>query len=350
MFHSTLPQPGRKLGGVEVFVHRLTEKLIERGHDLTVFSLSCAPPNANYEANWPLKPIPDRSAARRLIELPVRLNGIPTSELDILHLHGSDWFYIRRSAPTMRSFYGSALLEARHATRLRRTATQLAVFPLELCSARIATRAYSVGPGWRRLYKLSGELNCGVEVPDHAPDVRTGPPSILFVGTWEGRKRGRFLYDLFLHTIRPRIPDAELWMVSDSCVETQGIRWIKSPSDAELVDLYRRAWVFCLPSTYEGFGIPYIEAMSQGTPVVATANPGACYVLDSGRAGLLASDDTLRDVLVRVLSDCALRDSLSCAGRARALDFVWDRVLDDHESAYEATILAWGDRKVCRSS
>ena len=41
-------------------------------------------------------------------------------------------------------------------------------------------------------------------------------------------------------------------------------------SDAELVDLYRSSWLFCLPSSYEGFGIPYAEAMANGCPVVAT--------------------------------------------------------------------------------
>ena len=44
-------------------------------------------------------------------------------------------------------------------------------------------------------------------------------------------------------------------------------------SDEELARLYARAWVFCLPSSYEGFGIPYAEAMSAGLPVVATPKP-----------------------------------------------------------------------------
>ena len=341
MFHSTLPQPGRKVGGVEVFVHRLTEKLIERGHELTVFSLSNAPPNASYETMWLGRPIPERSTMRRLIELPARLNGIPTSNLDILHLNGDDWFYICRSIPTMRSFYGSALLEACHATRLRRMASQLAVFPLELIAARLATSSYSVGPGWGRLYKLSGELDCGVDIPDEVPMERSGSPSILFVGTWEGRKRGRFLREVFEREIRPRVLDAELWMVSDVCGQADGIQWFNAPSDTELVELYRRAWVFCLPSTYEGFGIPYIEAMAQGTPVVASPNSGARYVLDSGRAGLIADDGTLGDALVRVLSDAQLRQHLSAAGQVRAFDFAWDRVVGAHEAAYQQTLAVW---------
>ena len=56
-------------------------------------------------------------------------------------------------------------------------------------------------------------------------------------------------------------------------------------SDADLIAAYQRAWVFCLPSDYEGFGIPYAEAMSCGLPVVATRNLGARYVTDEGRAG-----------------------------------------------------------------
>ena len=53
-----------------------------------------------------------------------------------------------------------------------------------------------------------------------------------------------------------------------------GITVLGRLDDEELAREYRAAWVFCLPSSYEGFGIPYAEAMASGTPVVATPNPG----------------------------------------------------------------------------
>ncbi len=51
----------------------------------------------------------------------------------------------------------------------------------------------------------------------------------------------------------------------------------------KLCELYQRAWILCLPSTYEGFGVPYIEAMASGTVAVASPNPGAKEILDNGK-------------------------------------------------------------------
>src|SRR5207253_306790 len=85
-------------------------------------------------------------------------------------------------------------------------------------------------------------------------------------------------------------------------------------SDEELAELYRRAWVFCLPSTYEGFGIPYVEAMASGCPVIATANQGAVEITENGRFGVLAEEHQLGEVLVRLLKSSEERDRLSAAG------------------------------------
>lgn len=49
-----------------------------------------------------------------------------------------------------------------------------------------------------------------------------------------------------------------------------GVRVLGKVSLERLTEFYRRAWLFCLPSSYEGFGVPYIEAMASGTAVVAT--------------------------------------------------------------------------------
>ncbi len=67
----------------------------------------------------------------------------------------------------------------------------------------------------------------------------------------------------------------------------EGVTVLGRLSDDELADEYGRAWVFCLPSSYEGFGIPYAEAMTAGLPVVATPNVGARYVTDEGAVGSL---------------------------------------------------------------
>lgn len=341
MFSSSLPEPGRKPGGVDVLVERLVAQLVRRGHEVRTYSYS-PPPDGFAGRHEQLRP-PSLAHRRlgRLIIVPALLNGLDTRGLDVLHLHGDDWFYVRRRLPTVRTFYGSALEEARSATRWRRRASQAAVFGLELIAARLATATYGLIPGDGSRYGERGALGCGVDPPpDPAPD-RSAAPTVLFVGTWEGRKRGRFLAEVFTSHVLPVLPDAQLWMVSDTVCPGPGIRAYQCPSDAELLDLYRRAWAFCLPSTYEGFGIPYLEAMSAGTPVVATPNPGARHLLDGGRAGELVADPDLGGALVRVLSDPEYRQRLAERGRERAREFTWTAVVDAHERAYDDAIGRW---------
>ncbi|MEI5579328.1 glycosyltransferase, partial [Streptomyces brasiliscabiei] len=84
----------------------------------------------------------------------------------------------------------------------------------------------------------------------------------------------------FQREVLPHIPDARLEMVCRDAPPDPGpgVEVLGALNDEELVAAYQRAWVFCLPSDYEGFGIPYAEAMACGVPVVATENPGARYV------------------------------------------------------------------------
>ena len=142
------------------------------------------------------------------------------------------------------------------------------------------------------------------------------------------------LLETFRREIRPRVPTAEFWAVCEEEVSGEGVRWFGRVPHAELVERYRRAWVFCLPSSYEGFGVPYIEAMASGTAVVATPNAGAREVLLGGRCGLLASEAQLGDMVCRVLTNPDLRRSLETAGRQRAQDFSWDRVCSQYEALY----------------
>ena len=89
-------------------------------------------------------------------------------------------------------------------------------------------------------------------------------------------------------------------------------------SQAELVELYRGAAALVLPSRYEGFGLPALEAMATGTPVVATADEALREV--AGDAALYAAADRLGDALRRAVAE---RDRLVAAGLERARRFTW---------------------------
>lgn len=346
MFHTTLPTGDRKPGGVEVAVHRLSEALTLRGHEVTVLATTPAPSAARYRHHLICPPSLGRHAISRFGVIPIWLNFVDTSGFDVLHLHGDDWFYLRRALPTVRTFYGAAREEARYSTTPAFQVQQLLTWPFESLASRLATASKRIGPGSYVGILTDGALPIGVSRGVTLPLSRSPYPSILFVGAWKGRKRGSLLAQVFRREVRSRCPDAELWMVADRCDAGNGIRWIQNPTDEELKCLYQRAWVFCLPSSYEGFGIPYLEAMAEGTPVVACPNDGSRFVLDEGRCGLLAPASSLGETLVSVLTSGALRDSLSERGRARAAEFDWDGVAVLHERAYQNAVQKWQARKL----
>lgn len=338
VFSATLPTHDRKPGGVDVMIHRVADALARRGHDVTVISYDPQPEGAAYRHEL-LGPagIAHRRVARMLV-LPWLWHRARPRRFDVVHLHGDDWFFLPRRVPTVRTFHGSALREARTATSLKRRLSQYLIFVFELLSSRLATICFASGSSHGcEIYGVDGALSCGVDVQPSGA-VRAESPTILFVGTWEGRKRGGLLADAFARHVVPAFPDAQLWMVSDRVDDGPGVRWFDRPDDATVRDLYRRATVFCLPSSYEGLGIPYLEALAAGVPVVTTPNPGATWVLEDGRAGRIVDEDQIGPTLVALLGDAEQRVALVDAGHARVAQFSWEVVCEAHVVAYRRAV------------
>ncbi|MEI6397333.1 MAG: glycosyltransferase family 1 protein [Pseudomonadota bacterium] len=106
-------------------------------------------------------------------------------------------------------------------------------------------------------------------------------------------------------------------------------------SDAELSDFYRRAKLVAYPSLYEGFGLPPLEAMASGSPVVTSSTSSIPEVV--GNAAILINprdQEQLTRALHRVLTDSSLRKSMIKAGAEQVLRFNWYRVARGVLSVY----------------
>jgi glycosyltransferase involved in cell wall biosynthesis len=118
---------------------------------------------------------------------------------------------------------------------------------------------------------------------------------------------------------------------------------ITGVSDEELARLYGEAEVAIVPSLYEGFSLPAIEAMSCGVPVVATTGGALPEVVGiSGETGLLVepnSPDDLVDAIRSLLDDPELRARLGSAGRERVIErFTWQVTARGTAACYDAIL------------
>ena len=338
---ATLPEPDRKLGGVEVFIHRLANRLAsDPAHQVTVFSLCDRPADARYEHRKLFARLGAIARHKLFIwfVFPLLLNFVDWRGFDVVHLHGDDWFYLRRPVPSVRTMHGSALNEARTATSLQRKLMQRLIYPLEHLSVRLATIAVAIGSDSRDIYELPYVIDIGVSLEQFFPGPKAAEPAILFVGTWTGRKRGQFVYQQFIDRILPQVPAAKLWMVSDHCLPHPSVVHLVFPDDATLAQHYRTAWVFGYPSLYEGFGMPYVEALASGTAIVTSRNGGAEHILAQGTYGVIADDDDFAAAILRLLTDAPARQALETEGIRRAKDFSWQTVGDRYLDIYSKAI------------
>ncbi len=173
-------------------------------------------------------------------------------------------------------------------------------------------------------------------------------PYVLFCGTQEPRKNLKGLVDAFV-LVAGENPEVDLVVVGPSGwnedlgarIDAAGLdrrtRTLGFVPDADKHAVYAGASVFCYPSLREGFGLPVLEAMAQGAPVVTSAGTataevagGAALLIDPREPGAIAGE------LLRVLDDASLAGELAARGRARAAEFPWSRTADLTLDAYRA--------------
>ena len=164
------------------------------------------------------------------------------------------------------------------------------------------------------------------------------PGYLLFVGTLEPRKNLPGLLQAYRLLLDAEVTTAPLVLVGgkgwlyDEVFErvealrlSEQVRFLHGVPDADLPGLYNGARVLAMPSFYEGFGLPALEAMACGTPVVVAERASLPEVV--GEAGLLVNPDEPDDVaraLARVLTEKPLRARMRELGLAQAAHFTWE--------------------------
>lgn len=174
---------------------------------------------------------------------------------------------------------------------------------------------------------------------------------LLFVGLLEPKKNlGALLQALALLRREGSVPaELQLLVVGATGWDTAGlprkgrqlglegaVRFLGPVPESDLPGLYSLALGFVFPSLWEGFGLPVLEAMASGTPVVASRRGALPEIV--GEAGLLVepTPHPLAEALARLIADPALRERLRALGIERARAFSWRRAAEATLAVYRA--------------
>ncbi|MHB8234167.1 MAG: glycosyltransferase family 4 protein, partial [Solirubrobacteraceae bacterium] len=121
-----------------------------------------------------------------------------------------------------------------------------------------------------------------------------------------------------------------------------GVRYVDTPSDEQVNELFCEAAVFIQTSVHEGFALPPLEAMAAGTAVVCTDAHGNRDFCVDGVNCLMpeATPGAVGAALTRLFDDAQLREQLGCAGIETAQDYAWEKRIDALEAFYRRVAAA----------
>jgi glycosyltransferase involved in cell wall biosynthesis len=177
-------------------------------------------------------------------------------------------------------------------------------------------------------------------------------PFVLYAGNIKPHKNLERLIEAFYLLRRQELEHVKLLIIGDEISKYatlrravhryklhKHVRFFGFVPDKTLAVLYRLAAVFAFPSLYEGFGLPPLEAMASGTPVV-TSNVSSLPEVVGDAALLIDPNDAaaIADAMRRVLTDPALRDDLRARGFVRVRDFSWERSVRRVREIYDEVL------------
>lgn len=373
-------------GGVERHVAELAPRLAERGHRVDVFTseLYREFPWQSLEPSVPREETTSFGAVHRLKvwSLPSELHYTFFRDLyrrltaygpDVVHAHTYGTHQVSVAARLRRKVGTPFVLTAHFhpiwsieggwaRRRLRSFYDRRLAGPVVREASRLVVQTHEE----ERLVRELGIALPPVEIvpPGYAPTAPLDPsqgtfasrhglpgPYVLFVGRLASNKGLLRLAEAFGLLARSD-PTATLVLIGadggalpafEAKVRALGLesrvrRLGFLESEAELAQAYAEARCAALPSDYEAFGLVLLEALAQGTPVVASRVGGIPEIVEDGRTGLLVPPgevDPLAEALARLWADPALGRRLGEAGRIEVVPrFTWERLADRLDRIY----------------
>jgi glycosyltransferase involved in cell wall biosynthesis len=275
-----------------------------------------------------------------------------TGQVDVVH--ATAIAYPATDAPVVVTVHDlSFLRDVRHATRyghrffrrgtdLARRHARIVVCPSQASADECAAAGFDPG----RVRVVPWGVRSERVPEEQVASVRAAfgleRPYVMFAGTVEPRKNLPALLDAFSRLDRRDVdlvlagPDGWNEDVGAAISRLDGrVHAVGFVPRRQLESLLAGADVFCYPSIQEGFGLPVLEAMAQGTAVVTSAGTATSEV--AGDTGVLIDPHdvgALAGAIERLLDDPAERERLGAAGQVRARTFTWARTADAYAEIY----------------
>lgn len=329
---SDLPQEGEKPGGVSIVVHELANALVRIGNFVRIYSYQEKPKDALYEVEK-ISPWLSLRFSRRLF-LPFQLLTLSFKDLDILHLHGEDWAFVNRKIPTIRTFHGCSINEAKFADNLKSKIIFALYHPLELWAEKLATTSVGIGDDTIKLLGVKQIIPNGYAQDLYYPSQKSSKPTAIVVGTLEGRKKAKEAIKMLL-SLKEEMSDLVIHAVIDKPYDHPSVQnWI-GISREQLAKLVRESWIGVSTTLYEGFGIYYLEWMASGTIPISFNNIGTKSLIFKNKAGFLSNNiSQLRESALLILQDSSVRERYSQNAILASKQLTWNNIAEQYQQLY----------------
>jgi len=371
---------GARQGGNETYIRSLIKSLAEiDGENLYTIYLANASAAAQWREGFTSQ---YKNFSVRLLPPPTPLVRVPVYLTYELFMRPVDVLHVQYTAPPFCRMPVVVTIHDLAFERMPETFTRRGSFQLKLTvrrtakkAARIATVSEYSRQDLLSIYNLPPEnvvvTYNGVEshftprplTPNETEEIRgrfgIARDFLLAVGSLQPRKNLVRLIRAYAKLRSERadftpqlvIVGRRLWLTHEIFDEVKRHRWADDViltgyvADADLPALYRAAKAFVYPSLFEGFGLPPLEAMACGTPVV-TSGVSSLPEVTGGAALLIDPNDehSLAKALIEIVSDDLLRAELREKGIARAKKFTWRDAAEKTLRLYQEAYMAFKKR------